>query len=631
MKSRSTCFSWCALAAFRALVLFFVVACCVRCATATIRYEISLANPEQHLFRVTMTIPEVKDEVTVQMAAWNALYQVRDFASRVQQVLASAGGKALPVEKLDKQTWRIRGSGEITVRYATYWDEPGPFSSQLNEHHAFINPAMVLMYVTARRAESCQLLISDLPPAWKIEDGHSIDVYTGGNKPQTRTVLVEPNYDSLADNPIEVGAFQKFDLHGDLSNISIVVDGDHWSQDRMRSQLERICRYEVKLMGGAPYDHYTFLYHMGKAAEGGGGGMEHANGTAIYVPSDEYMAGVSAHEFFHLWNVKRIRPSSLEPIDYTKEQYTPSLWFAEGVTSTYGSYTMLRSGLWTKEQFYMDLSDHINDLESRSANKWQSAEQSSLDTWLEKYAWYNAPDFSVSYYTKGQILGVLLDIEIRDRTNNTKSLDDVMRYMNDEFAKKGKPYRDGEDIRASVEKVAGESFREFFGKYVSGTVAFPYDEAFRRAGLGFREAVTHRADPGFAADRGTGGNVIVRGVDSESPAWRAGLRVGDTIVQWNGGSAPRYIPGWARGRKPGDMLQLTISRDSAQQTISFPLGDNAQATRQLFEDPNASEKARRVREGLLKGETQKAGAASAGSLLGGQPTTDAAAALDAHP
>jgi len=165
--------------------------------------------------------------------------------------------------------------------------------------------------------------------------------------------------------------------------------------------------------------------------------MEHANCTAIYVSSASYLQNVSGHEFFHAWNVKRIRPASLEPVDYTHEMYTRALWFAEGVTNTYAAYALVRTGLWSKQEFYQDLSGQISELEGRPAEQWQSAEQSSLDAWLEKYALYNQPQRSVSYYTKGQVLGVLLEIIIRDRTDNQKSLDDVLRTMNRDFANKG--------------------------------------------------------------------------------------------------------------------------------------------------------------------------------------------------
>ena len=245
------------------------------------------------------------------------------------------------------------------------------------------------------------------------------------------------SYDVLADSPIEVSRFEQFRITDVNPPVDVVIHGDSWSKRDVENALRKIVSYEIKLMDGAPYDRYTFIFHIGKAAAGGGGGMEHANSTAIFVPSDHYLSNVSAHEFFHLWNVKRIRPTTLEPVDYTHEMYTRSLWFAEGVTNTYGSYTMMRTGIWDKQQFYQDLSVQISDLESRPAEQWQSAEESSLDAWLEKYALYTQPERSVSYYTKGQVLGVLLDIIIRDRTDNQRSLDDVMREMNVDFGKGG--------------------------------------------------------------------------------------------------------------------------------------------------------------------------------------------------
>ena len=556
-----------------------------------------------------MTIPDVRNVVTVQMPAWNALYQIRDFASHVQQVQAFSGDKLLPIEKIDKQTWVIHGNGEITIRYVTYWDEPGPFGTQLNAHHAFINPAMILMYPERRGNEECIASMPDVPQYWEVSSPALTFTESAG---RARLFgFVTPNYDALGDSPIEAGSVAEFQILQTNPDIVVAVDGDNWHQNRVEEQLRKICQYELQLMDGAPYRRYTFILHIGSGAEGAGGGMEHANGTAINVPSDEQLAGIAAHEFFHLWNVKRIRPASLEPVDYTKEQYTRSLWFAEGVTSTYGAYTLVRTGLWTKEQFLLNLSDGINDLESRPANKWQSAEQSSLDAWLEKYPWYNGPDFSVSYYTKGQILGVLLDILIREKTNNEKSLDDVMRLMNEEFAKKGKPYNDNADIQASVERIAGSSFADFFRKYVAGTDPLPYANILSRAGLELRETSVSRAATEFAADRGTGSSVAVREVDSDGSAWKAGLRPGDTIVQWNGGSPPRSIAGWTRRHKPGETLRLTVLRKGEQNEMEFALGESKEVSRQIVEDANASEKERRIREGILKGETQAAAAAPA--------------------
>jgi predicted metalloprotease with PDZ domain len=566
---------------------------------ATVRYEASIAHPEQHLFHVTMTIPDVKDEVVVQMPAWNALYQIRDFSNHVQEVEAFSDGQRLRVEKVDKQTWRVRGNGAIQIRYATYWDEIGPFATQLNAEHAFINPAMILMYVPERRAEDTSMMVLDVPSEWRAE---ASDISFDAEMGRAHQVMFKASsYDALADAPIELGKFEEFQVPGVLPQISVVIHGDSWHKKSVEDDLKRICQYELKLMGGAPFERYIFIFHIGRGV--GGGGMEHANSTAIAVSSDEYLSGVSAHEFFHLWNVKRIRPTSLEPVDYAKEQYTRALWFAEGVTSTYGSFTELRSGIWSKQQFYEDLGEQITELEMRPANRWQSAEQSSLDAWLEKYSMYNRPDYSVSYYTKGQVLGDLLDILIRDRTDNEKSLDDVVRAMNADFAKQGKTYRDSLDVRLTAEKVAGGSFEEFFQKYVAAAEPLPYQQILALAGLELRTIEHKRAVLGFSAERDPNGGFVVRGVESSGPADQAGLRAGDVIVSWNGSDPPRRLDRWVRQQNAGDALKLRVRREEKEVTVELRLGESKETLYHVAEDSHASEKARHIRDGLLHGVT----------------------------
>jgi predicted metalloprotease with PDZ domain len=566
---------------------------------AAIQYRVDLEHPEKHLFHVTMTIPDVSGEVTVRMAAWNALYQVRDFSSHVQRVEAFAGSEKAFVEKVDKQTWRIKGTGTIMLSYATYWDEAGPFASQLNSEHAFINPAMILFYVPERRTENVTLNIPNPPDNWRAESPLS-----GGlamNSAARNYFFDATDYDALADGPIEVGKFEEFQVGGLNPVIRVVIHGDNWSRKRVEEELRRICKYELKLMEEAPFERYLFILHIGKDA--GGGGMEHANSTAIGVYSDEYLAGVAAHEFFHLWNVKRIRPASLEPVDDSKEQYTRALWFAEGVTNTYGAYTLVRSGIWSKEKFYSDLGEQITELEERPANRWQSAEQSSLDAWFEKYAFYNQPEYSVSYYTKGQVLGDLLDILIRDRTDNSRSLDDVLRAMNKNFAQQGKTYRDSLGVRLTAESIAGGSFEDFFAKYVAGAEPFPYQQVLALAGLTLRPVEHRRPMLGFLVEREPNGPLVVSAVDSEGSAAQAGLRAGDVIVSWNGGETPRRIDRWLQEQRPGDWLKLKIRREEKEMTVEFRLGEIKETAYQVTEDAHASEKARHIREGILRGKT----------------------------
>jgi predicted metalloprotease with PDZ domain len=582
---------------------FVLLAGAAPSAFATIRYTVSLAHPEQHLFRVTVEVPDVHGELNLQMAAWNALYEIRDFSSHVQQVEAFANGQKVEINKLDKLTWQVKASGTVTVNYSTFWDDTGPFSAQLNSEHAFINPALILLYVPDRRDEKCTIEVGSVPAGWKIASA----LPSIGSTASVGVLfhVDAPSFDVLADSPIELSNFEQFTLHALSPPVDVVIHGDNWKKHDVENALRKICAYEVKLMEGAPYERYTFIFHVGKAASGGGGGMEHANSTAIFVPSDAFLGNVSAHEFFHLWNVKRIRPATLEPVDYTREMYTRALWFAEGVTNTYGSYTMVRTGLWEKQDFYRDFGNQISELEIRPAEQWQTAEQSSLDAWLEKYALYEQPQRSVSYYTKGQVLGVLLDILIRERTDNQKSLDDVMRRMNTEFARAGKFYRDSLDVRLSAETISGTSFEEFFSKYVSGADPLPYRQILELSGLELREHESVRPLLGFSAERQPNGPLVVRGVDPDSPAAKTTLRTGDEIVRWNNGEAPKRLDHWTISQKPGDELHLLVKHADKEKEddIVVRLGEVREEYFQVVESPHISERQKHIRDGILHGTT----------------------------
>jgi len=574
-------------------------------AQGTIRYAISLAQPSQHTFHVTMIIPGVENEVIVQIPAWNALYQIRDFAHRVSGVRATnAEGNALPILKLDKQTWRISGSGSVTVQYATYWDDPGPFDSQLNTAHAFLNLATVLFYVPERRSEDVRLELDDAPANWRAAAALRPDDKAAG---RAAIAYFAANYDALVDAPVEVGGFDEFRLNGLTPPVRVVLhgdgEGDTVRTERLTDTLRRIVAYETLLMRGAPYDEYLFLLHLGKAAGGGSGGMEHANSTAIHEETLGALEGVAAHEFFHLWNVKRIRPASLEPVEYTREQWTRALWFAEGVTSTYGAYTLVRTNLWSRERFYEYLASEISELESHPARLWKSAEEASLDAWFERYPLYRRPDLSISYYNKGCLLGVLLDIEIRDATDNHASLDDVLRALNEQFARRGRFYRDSGDIRAVAESVAGRGLTVFFARYVAGTDELPFAEYLARAGLALKVQTRSRGALGFSAGRAPGSEPLVVRLEPASPAARAGLREGDALVGLNGTPFPRHPERWLREHLPGEIVRLRIRRDAEVKEITFALAEPQESAYQVEESSKPTDKQRRIREGILHGLT----------------------------
>lgn len=463
-------------------------------ARATIRYQIRLERPADHTFEISMMIPSVQRSVTVQMAAWDGLYQIRDFAHHVTAMRATdPSGRMLPVMRVDTQTWRIAGSGEVRVQYETSWDEPGPFGTQFDNEHAFINLAMVLCYVPERVAEDTLARFDGLPRGWRV----AAELPAADVEDLAAMAYSAPNYGALVDAPVEVGRFEDVRFKAGGRPIRAVLHGDSIDHARLISTLTAIVNYETSLMGDAPFTEYTFFFHVGRRY--GGGGMEHSNCAAIAVDSIASLADISAHEFFHLWNVKRIRPQSLEPVDRIHEMLSPALWFAEGVTDTYASYALVRTGLWTKAEFLSDLSEQIGTLEARPAHLWQSAEESSLTTWFDKYALYNRPENSISYYNKGQLLGIGLDLVIRDATDNRASLDDVMRRLNQQYAQHELFYPDSQGVRVAAEEIIRQfrpdgavDLSNFFRRYVAGTDSLPYSEWLSVAGLTLRGSGDHR-------------------------------------------------------------------------------------------------------------------------------------------
>jgi predicted metalloprotease with PDZ domain len=579
---------------------------CASPAQATIDYTVSLSHPERHIFGVTMRIPNVHDQVTLQMPAWNALYQIRDFSSHMLQVTAKdSEGHLLALRKLDKQTWTVAAKDTVTVSYGILWDEPGPFASQLNPDHAFLNFAMVLLYAPDRRAEDTKVVFEDMPESWRV----AVELETSGTSSGHRSgTYIAPSYDALVDAPVEIGQFDEFRMTAGDRPVRIVVHGDSGDRSRLTEALKRIVDYDVSLMDGAPFREYLFLFHVGNNF--GGGGMEHMNCTAISADNAAQLPSYSAHEFFHAWNVKRIRSQALEPVDYTKEMWTRSLWFAEGVTNTYGAYALERTGLWSSAQFYGNLADQIRELQSRPAHRWQSVEQSSLDSWYEKYPMYTRPEESISYYNKGQIVGVLLDILIRDRTDNRAGLDDVLRALNVEYAKAGRFYNESEGLRAVMENVirkkaptADADLSDFFSRYVSGTEEIPYADFLARAGWSIRDTSQHRATFGFTMNRDNPAVTTIASVDRESSAGDAGLREGDVLVMLNGEAFPRAADRWLRDHQPEERVTLKVRRGGEERDFSLQLGRQTDAAYQISEIASPTERQRRIREGILRGVT----------------------------
>ena len=552
-----------------------------------------------------MEIPPGASSHELQLPVWNALYQVRDFSQYLNWIRTEdPSGSPLPLTQLNKSRWRIDGADRgARVVYEMFSDDPGPYGAEFNRRHAFFNFAEILLYVDDLRNQQADVEFRNLPTHWKVATPLRLQ---GG-------AYTAPNYDRLVDSPVEISDFEEQDFTGPCGKYQVVFDqgGEQANQDQgtkavlaaMLPPLQRIVSSASAWMNDCPFQNYMFIYHPSDLR--GGGGMEHAYGTAITLPAKSFTGDLDAllsttsHEFFHLWNVKRIRPQSLEPVDYTEENYTTALWFSEGVDSTVGEYILLRAGLLDEARYLEHLSEEITELQRRPAHLTQTVEQSSLDAWLEKYPYYGLPDRSISYYNKGELLGVLLDLSMRNASDDRVSLRDLFRSMNEHYAKQGKFFADSGAVRSAAETVSRADLREFFQKYVSGTDEIPWNKFVERVGLHVVQAEMAVADPGFEAVQKFNQPPIVVDVQPGSAAERAGLKPEDAILRVNGHAVGRDFERAIAKVGPGEMLRLSVRREGAEHVLEWKLASRTQSVFQVKDVPGVTAQQRQRRAAWL--------------------------------
>ncbi len=570
-------------------------------------YVVSLAKHSQHLVHVRMQLPGGNEERQIQLPVWNALYQVRDFSQYVRAVRATdAQGHSLAVRKIEKSSWRVAAANQLNIEYDTFADLAGPYGAQLNDQHAFFNLAEILMYATELRGAPVSITFTDIPRPWQIATA----LERSSNDQSSPAAFAARNYDELVDSPVEIGRFRETSFHLNGAEYRIAIDADpaDYNLNDIQNMVEKIVSAEVVWMNDQPFKSYLFIYHFPHARSDGG--MEHAYSTAIDENVERLtedplsLAGVTAHEFFHLWNVKRIRPQSLEPVDYMRENYTTSLWFSEGVTSTVDGYMLLRAGLTDQKIYLRHLAEQIRTLQSRPAHLEQSAEESSLDAWLEKYTYYKLPTRSISYYDKGEIVGVMLDLKVREASHGTASLRDVMQWMNEHYAKQGKFFPDSSGVQQAAEAVSGAKLDKFFQDYVSGVREIAYDEFFNTVGLTLTRRKISVADPGFTAVQSFRSAPVVGEVEPGSGAYGAGLQVGDVVVGINGQSPSVTFDSQLDAVEPGSLLELKVVGARGERNLAWKTGIREEDYFSIEELPDATPEQLARRAAWLKAEDE---------------------------
>ena len=573
---------------------------------AIVQYVIMLADPATHLLHVEIQLPPGNAERELQLPVWNALYQVRDFSQYVNWVRAkSVGGDILRVHLLDKSRWQIDGTERgAEVEYEITADLSGPYGAEFSTTHGFFNLAEILMYPVDLRGSPALIRFRGVPDGWQIATALAGDNQAG---------FSAADYDRLVDAPVEIGKFEEAEYDDGGVHYRVVVEAAPSVYDirKIVSTARRIESATTAWMNDRPFSSYTFIYHFPQAT--GGGGMEHMNSTAIEINSRVLaenplaLPEATAHEFFHAWNVKRIRPQSLEPVDYTKENYTRALWFCEGVTNTVQDYILLRAGFLDQSAYLARLASDIQEFERRPAHLTQSAEESSLDAWLEKYPSYRLPERSISYYNKGELLGVLLDLTVREETHDAASLRQVFQWMNQNYARQGRFFPDSKGIEQAAEAVSHSDLKWFFTKYVEGTEEIPWDDFFRPVGLRLARNTYTVPDFGFAATRIFDAPPVVIWIDPHGEAARAGLQQGDSILEINGQAASADFESKLASVPIGSVLRLKVRTEGVEHELHWKLRQRQEVELRLEDVDNITPQQKARHDAWLEGETQGSG------------------------
>ncbi len=590
------------------LALFLFLPVVAAAQSPVVAYSITPdKNPTTHFLHISLEFNSTAPSVDVAMPAWSpGAYNINNAWRNVQEFSASdETSTTLKFEKVDKQTWRIylQSGHRLTASYKLY-------QRSYNDELCYISGPNVFMYVVGRSPYPLAGPVSvmlDVPAGWVVQ--------TGMDPLPVTNSFVAASYDSFVDSSIAMAcSWQLCDYKGVPHYIVFIGKGNYDTQ-KITDDTKAVVTYLADMMGGAPYKKYVFFL---RARPGqGSGGLEHLNSTDISfsaynthstpVNYKRFMF-VVAHEYFHLWNVKRIRPAVLGPFDYSREQNTRNLYVSEGMTSYWAAVGLKRSGVWTLQDYYGELSREIGTLQSSAGRKIMSVESSSWDTWNSGD---NAANNRIDYYNKGELLGNVLDLEIRHRTANQRSLTDVFLYLmkNNGLPKPGFEERRG--FRDAVELITRGAapdradFGDFFARYVSGTEEIPWNAFFEHAGLVLEEK-KDKARPYIGITTGNTlpgagffgapptvlpqGQIAIARIAPGSQAESAGLDVGDVLLAMDGdrSEASSFNDRFAE-KKIGSRITFTVLRRDQIRNIEVAIGQEEPVTYVLTQKSDATD------------------------------------------
>lgn len=499
----------------------------------TIEYHLEVTDAKHHLAQVEIIIPDVKTRtLNLKLPVWRSgRYEILNLSKAINQFSAKhSSGKIIAWEKMDKNTWKLflNQPGDVTISYQVYANTLKYRVAHINETHAFLDASGVFMFAPSKRNNPLKVTMK-VPDEWASRSGmEKVDEHT----------FVADDYDQLVDSPIESGIheFLRFEVDNKAYEIVIWGKGNHDIND-LKEKVTLMHHEGKKIWGDFPYDRYVYMYHVGDELRGA---TEHVNSTIIqqnrfnFKPRKNYLKvlATTAHEFVHTWNVKAYRPAGIAPYDYSKENYSDLYWMAEGITSYYDDLFLMRTGIYQQQEYLEKLAEDLHKHLSKPGRKVESLAQTSFDTWLKDDA-QHSHNASVSIYLEGHMAAWFMDYEIRRITKNKYGMDELQKRLYENHDNLDRGYRKT-DVLNLLKDITGEDFTEFWQQYIEGTKAIDFDTIL--AYFGLEKVVDDEEQHAWMGANLSlnEDNITVKTVDSNSPAWRAGINAGDQLLAIDG-------------------------------------------------------------------------------------------------
>ncbi|MEK6325380.1 MAG: PDZ domain-containing protein [Acidobacteriota bacterium] len=564
-----------------------------------IDYTVSISSVEGQLFHVTADVKNINEpRLELSLPTWTpGWYTVENYFKNVLRFkITDANGKWLQPEMIHKQIWRVetKGLASIKVEFDYRANVLALNQAKIASDFAFFTGTELFLMAAGHRGSPSSVRF-ELPPDWKI-----ISALKETRDPMTFTA---PDYDTLVDCPTQMGKFDvsQFQVEGKPHYLVTTPAGAFAKDkaDKFTEMLARVAKAQSSIFGGLPYEKYVYFYFFSRPESNAGGALEHLSSHVAFASgtNPELLIETASHEFFHVWNVKRIRPADMWPYDYSRENETPLLWVSEGFTNYYASVALLRAGLRNRQQFLESVEGAIRGVETNEARSYISPASSSVSTWVG----YDTPvAFGISYYTQGQNLGALLDLSILHDTGGASGLDDVMRALHREFYKKDKGFTT-ENLIAIINRLTKRDYHDFYRKYISGVEVPPYDTILGYAG--YKVETSPRKTPviGIEENETPEGIKITRVVPG-GPAAKAGLRPGDILVSVDGLDMQKDLQAVDERleQRIGRSVKLAIRRGGKDQTLDLEVGSRSEASYKIVELPNPTRDQLKIREAWLK-------------------------------